>query len=67
MTSLIRHDPKLRPSHGGFKPTGETFLTNCKICRAGIYSMENAGWYTDPIGISHHYCMKARNNGASSS
>jgi hypothetical protein len=42
---------------GTLSPKGQNyFLTNCKLCRGGVYKGEAIIWLTRPMGISHGPC-----------
>lgn len=53
--------PKVRPTQGlhnlgkGGNPDAK-YVTNCKLCRQGIYRDQPHRWFSRPIGLSHDSC-----------
>lgn len=48
-----------RPSLAGKANLHNTYVTQCKICRSGVYEHQLWHWSTRPIGIVHTACVVA--------
>lgn len=38
--------------------TANTWLSDCKICRHGIYKADEYDWFNSPLGLSHLACAR---------
>lgn len=45
-------------SNLGQNKTQSEMLTNCKLCRHGIFRSQKKVWLPDPMGLSHEDCAK---------
>lgn len=54
--------PKIRPSVALARVnphnTANTWLSDCKICRRGIYQGQEHRWFNTPLGLSHDDCAR---------